>query len=262
MRSNGAAPVDSIPASWIATYHSAGATESRPDARASRSVKGLARSRGGHARPSGDRRRRDSPCYAASGCGACCCMESSRRLGRLAAVGAFWWTKRKFWEIAAVPIAPREYPICLLLLWFGALGGAYALGTANLALAEISGGARSILGGIFGAVLVAELYKRLRGVSGPAGAVYLVLPLALGAAVGRVVASSPGLRISPTARRPSCPGASTPATASRVIRCSSTRASPCSVSRRGSSGWSTAGRASPWSAARSSCSGFSCGGAE
>ena len=107
-------------------------------------------------------------------------------LGWLAAIGVFWWAKRRLGEIATAPIARREYPICLLLLWFGAVAGAYVLGTANLALDGVGGSGRSILGAILGAVLVAELYKRRRGIRGPAGAAYLVLPLALGVAVGRV----------------------------------------------------------------------------
>jgi prolipoprotein diacylglyceryltransferase len=106
-------------------------------------------------------------------------------LGWLAAIGAFWWTRRRYFGNAALPIAAREYPIYLLLLWLGAVGGAYALGSANLALGGVAGTARSILGAILGGILVAEPYKALRGIRGSTGAVF-VLPLAVAIAVGRI----------------------------------------------------------------------------
>jgi prolipoprotein diacylglyceryltransferase len=106
-------------------------------------------------------------------------------LGWLAAIGAFWWTKRRYFETDALPLAPREYPIYLLLLWVGAVAGAYALGSANLALGGVAGTARSILGAILGGILVAEPYKVLRGIRGSTGAVF-VLPLAAAIGVGRI----------------------------------------------------------------------------
>jgi phosphatidylglycerol---prolipoprotein diacylglyceryl transferase len=71
------------------------------------------------------------------------------------------------------------------VLWLGAAGGAYRLGSLNLALAGVAGEGRSILGAIVGGIVVAEIYKGIFGIRGSTGAV-LVLPLAVAIAIGRI----------------------------------------------------------------------------
>jgi prolipoprotein diacylglyceryltransferase len=80
----------------------------------------------------------------------------------------------------------------LLVLWLGAVAGAYCLGDLNLALAGISGSGRSILGAILGGIAAAEIYKAAYGVRGSTGAVF-VLPLSVAIAVGRLGCYSAGL---------------------------------------------------------------------
>jgi prolipoprotein diacylglyceryltransferase len=79
----------------------------------------------------------------------------------------------------------QRYPVYLLVLWLGAVVGAYGLGSLNLVLAGMTGEGRSILGAIVGGVIVAEIYKAIFGVRGSTGAV-LVLPLAVAIAIGRI----------------------------------------------------------------------------
>lgn len=106
-------------------------------------------------------------------------------LGWIAALAAFWWTRRRYFAHAALPMAGGDYPLYTLLLWLGAVGGAYALGSLNIAMSGVDGGARSILGAVLGGILVAEPYKALRGIRGSTGAVF-VLPLAAAIAIGRI----------------------------------------------------------------------------
>jgi phosphatidylglycerol---prolipoprotein diacylglyceryl transferase len=83
------------------------------------------------------------------------------------------------------PAAPTREPTYIAALIFGAGLGAVALGTANLWLSHQSGIARSIEGGIAGAIVAVELYKRISGVTIRTGARF-ALPLAVGVAVGRI----------------------------------------------------------------------------
>jgi len=113
-------------------------------------------------------------------------------LGWLTALAAFWWTRRRYFATAALPIAGRDYPLYMVLLWFGAVAGAYALGSLNLALAGQAASGRSILGAIIGGILVAEPYKALRGIRGSTGAIF-VLPLTFAIGVGRIGCFAAGL---------------------------------------------------------------------
>ncbi len=72
-----------------------------------------------------------------------------------------------------------------LVAVFGALFGAFALGTANMLLSGEAAPARSVLGAIVGGVLAVEAYKWRQGITRSTG-VALVLPLTVGIAVGRV----------------------------------------------------------------------------
>lgn len=113
-------------------------------------------------------------------------------LAWVGALAAFWWTRRRYFERAALPMPGRDYPIYMLLLWLGAVAGAYALGSLNGALSGIEGSARSILGAILGGILVAEPYKVWRGIRGSTGAIF-VLPLAMAVAIGRIGCFAAGL---------------------------------------------------------------------
>jgi prolipoprotein diacylglyceryltransferase len=83
------------------------------------------------------------------------------------------------------PAAPTRDLAYIAALIFGAGTGAVLLGTANLWLSHQTGIARSIEGGIAGAIVAVELYKRITGVTVRTGARF-ALPLAVGVAVGRI----------------------------------------------------------------------------
>ncbi|HEX4571929.1 MAG TPA: hypothetical protein VH184_15960, partial [Dongiaceae bacterium] len=102
-----------------------------------------------------------------------------------AGLAAGWWARRHAFAAVRLPMEGRRYPVYLLILWLGAVAGAYGLGSLNLELAGISGEGRSILGAILGGVIAAEIYKGIFGIRGSTGAV-LVLPLAVAIAIGRI----------------------------------------------------------------------------
>jgi phosphatidylglycerol:prolipoprotein diacylglycerol transferase len=106
-------------------------------------------------------------------------------LGWLAAIAAGWQIKRRYLADQRLPMPMRDYPVYMIAVWVGALGGAIALGTLNLSLAGLPGLGRSIVGALVGGVIVAEIYKGIRGISGSTGIVFVV-PLALAIAIGRV----------------------------------------------------------------------------
>lgn len=106
-------------------------------------------------------------------------------LAWLTAIAAGWRIRRTWLATAKLPLPGRSYPLYLILVWLGAVAGAVALGSANMALAGMGGGGRSILGAIAGGVIAAEAYKLARGVRGSTGIVF-VAPLALGIAIGRI----------------------------------------------------------------------------
>src|ERR1700676_1931004 len=101
------------------------------------------------------------------------------------AIAVGWWARRRYFSAIALPMPGRQYPVYLLILWLGAVVGAYGLGDLNLALAGISGSGRSILGAIVGGIVVAEIFKAICGVRGSTGAVF-VLPLSAAIAVARL----------------------------------------------------------------------------
>jgi prolipoprotein diacylglyceryltransferase len=68
---------------------------------------------------------------------------------------------------------------------FGAVVGAYAIGSANLWVTGIPGVARSIEGAIVGGIVAVELLKWRTGLRGSTG-LRLVAPLAAAIAVGRI----------------------------------------------------------------------------
>jgi phosphatidylglycerol---prolipoprotein diacylglyceryl transferase len=106
-------------------------------------------------------------------------------LAWIAALAVGLWIRRRFQSVVRLPLPGQRYPIFLLLVWSGAVAGAYCLGSLNPALAGIAGEGRSILGAILGGILVAESYKAACGIRVSTGAVF-VLPLAIAIAIGRL----------------------------------------------------------------------------
>lgn len=102
-------------------------------------------------------------------------------LAWLAAAAAGVWVTRR----VAFPVPERLRFGYLAVLLAGAALGAYAFGSANLWLSGQPGVARSIEGGIAGAILAIELYKRRTGIRSRTGARF-ALPFAAGVAVGRI----------------------------------------------------------------------------
>jgi len=112
-------------------------------------------------------------------------------LAWIAAISLGWWSRRRYFS-ASLPMPGRRYPVYLLVLWLGAVAGAYGLGGINLWLAGAQGSGRSILGAILGGIVVAESYKAAFGIRGSTGAVF-VLPLAVAIAIGRIGCCLAGL---------------------------------------------------------------------
>ncbi len=113
-------------------------------------------------------------------------------LAWLAAIATGWRIRRTWLAGVRLPLPDRSYPLYMIVVWVGAIAGAVGLGSANLALAGMAEGGRSILGAIAGGILTAEAYKLLRGVRGSTGIVFVV-PLALGIAIGRLGCFAAGL---------------------------------------------------------------------
>src|SRR5262245_28014849 len=99
-------------------------------------------------------------------------------LAWISAIAVGLWARRRYFADAALPIPAKDYPVYMVILWVGAVAGAFGLGTLNLLLDHLDAAGRSILGAIVGGVLVAETYKAIRGIRGSTGAVF-VLPLSM-----------------------------------------------------------------------------------
>jgi prolipoprotein diacylglyceryltransferase len=84
---------------------------------------------------------------------------------------------------ASMPVK-HQYTYLLVLL-LGMIAGSIMFGSLNVYLAGLSGFGKSLLGGIAGAVLVAELFKKGVGVQGSTG-LYFIPGLCVLIIVGRV----------------------------------------------------------------------------
>lgn len=80
---------------------------------------------------------------------------------------------------------PTLYHYYLVALLFGLVAGGIAFGTLNLYLAGREGIAKSMLGGVFGAILAAETYKYFAGIRHSTG-LYFVPGLIMLIVVGRI----------------------------------------------------------------------------
>lgn len=107
----------------------------------------------------------------------------------LGVLGYFYRTKNYLFTNSRLATVQRGY---FLALPAGSLIGAYALGSANLWLSGQPTAARSILGGIVGAITAVEIYKSRQKVRGSTGG--LIAPaLAFGICVGRIGCHLAGL---------------------------------------------------------------------
>lgn len=102
-------------------------------------------------------------------------------LGMVATIAVYRWRLGDRAE-AALARAGAGYALALVA---GAAIGGYGAGTLNLALSGVPGIGRSVLGGLAGAILAVELYKRARGIRGSTGTVF-VAGFATSIAVGRI----------------------------------------------------------------------------
>lgn len=74
----------------------------------------------------------------------------------------------------------------------GGLAGAFGFGTLNAFVSGQQVFARSILGGLVGAITLVQIYKLKKGIHGPTGAV-LAVPFCLAIAIGRLGCYQAGL---------------------------------------------------------------------
>jgi len=74
----------------------------------------------------------------------------------------------------------------------GAVIGSYSLGTLNSFLEGTPSVSRSVLGGLAGAIVAVEVWKKKRGMQASTGYIY-ALPLALMVAIGRIACAMSGL---------------------------------------------------------------------
>ncbi|WP_206185863.1 prolipoprotein diacylglyceryl transferase [Sphingosinicella sp. BN140058] len=103
--------------------------------------------------------------------------------GAAALLGAFLYRWRL--EPVARGVAARTDATYGIVLAFGAVTGAWGIGSLNTGLAAVPHPSHSIAGGLAGAIVAVEIYKMLRGIRGSTGVVW-VGPIALGIAVGRL----------------------------------------------------------------------------
>ena len=104
-------------------------------------------------------------------------------LALLAALAAY-----RLVPVATADMAPEPWRLHRLYIpaaAFGAIVGAYLVGSANLWLSAIPGVARSIEGALAGAIVAVEVLKWRAGMRGSTG-LRLVAPLAAAIAVGRI----------------------------------------------------------------------------
>ena len=104
----------------------------------------------------------------------------------LAALSALAMTLAVYrWRLAsaAMKIEQAGFYYAAALVSGAAIGG-YGAGTLNLWLTDLPGIGRSIVGALAGAIVAIELYKRLRGITGSTGLIF-VPAFATSVAVGR-----------------------------------------------------------------------------
>lgn len=96
------------------------------------------------------------------------------------------WFRRKYALSKPVGITQEsQHHYYLLVLLFGLVAGSMLFGTLNLHLSGQTGVAKSMLGGVFGAIFAAETFKSFAGIRQSTG-FYFVPGLIMLIAVGRI----------------------------------------------------------------------------
>ena len=104
----------------------------------------------------------------------------------LASMMVFWLTTRHLLPAEALPANRVPYPgAYAITAGAGALCGAMFFGTANALLSGLQALGFSMVGGIAGAIMAIEAFKRFTGVRGSTGIVFAA-PFAATVAVGRL----------------------------------------------------------------------------
>lgn len=98
---------------------------------------------------------------------------------------SFWFRRKVGLERPAGIAQPSEHHYYLLALLFGLVAGSTLFGTLNLHLSGHGGIAKSMLGGVFGAIVAAETFKHFAGIRQSTG-LYFVPGLIMLIAVGRI----------------------------------------------------------------------------
>ncbi|HRJ53373.1 MAG TPA: prolipoprotein diacylglyceryl transferase [Candidatus Thiothrix moscowensis] len=96
-----------------------------------------------------------------------------------------WFRRRYALQLPMGLSHSSQHHYYLLALLLGLAAGSTAFGTLNLYLAGQGGIAKSMLGGVFGAIVAAEVFKHFAGIRQSTG-LYFVPGLILLIAVGRV----------------------------------------------------------------------------
>jgi len=107
-------------------------------------------------------------------------------LALISAVLVSLWFRRSYHLYRPVGVAPSsQYHYYLAALLMGLVVGGFVFGTLNLYLAGREGIAKSMLGGVFGAIVAAEVFKYFAGIRHSTG-LYFVPGLIMLIAVGRI----------------------------------------------------------------------------
>lgn len=96
------------------------------------------------------------------------------------------WFRRKYGLLRPTGVTQdSQHHYYLLTLLFGLVAGSMLFGTLNLYLSWQTGAAKSMLGGVFGAIFAAEIFKYFAGIRQSTG-LYFVPGLVVLIAVGRI----------------------------------------------------------------------------
>lgn len=107
----------------------------------------------------------------------------------LLALAAGWFSSVRFRSSLnstdRSPLPPSHLHGYLLIIIIGLVAGSIFFGSLNLWLAGKTAAAKSVIGGLFGAILAAEIYKLKAGIQGSTGLVFIP-GLTVGIIIGRV----------------------------------------------------------------------------
>ena len=98
----------------------------------------------------------------------------------IAVLSKNWVTKTQ-----PFPISDNHAPYYFIVVWVGALSGAFVIGTLNTSLSDYPMYGKSVVGALLGGIITAELFKAYVGVHVSTGLIF-VMPLAFGIGLGRI----------------------------------------------------------------------------